>query len=142
MQPLVFVFSLLFPLALGASQAEPSVTLPPELSRVLSDYESAWGAKDAVALSGLFAKDGLVLAPGHPMVRGRGAIQAFYEGRGGPLFLRAVAYATEGPVGYLIGGFAHKAGDPDTGKFTLTLQKDAAGRWFIVSDMDNGNSER
>jgi hypothetical protein len=39
----------------------PSVTLPPELDRVLRDYETAWTAKDAARLAKLFAEDGYVL---------------------------------------------------------------------------------
>jgi hypothetical protein len=54
--------------------------------------------------------------------------------------LRAFAFATEGKVGYILGGFARQAGQPDVGKFTLTLRADADGRWLIASDMDNPNS--
>jgi hypothetical protein len=32
---------------------EPSIILPPELARVLRDYETAWSKKDAAALAGL-----------------------------------------------------------------------------------------
>ena len=66
-------------------------------------------------------------------------IEKAYAGSGGPLVLRALAFATEGPIGYIIGGFPRKAGESDVGKFTLTLKKDAGGRWLIMSDMDNGN---
>jgi ketosteroid isomerase-like protein len=120
--------------------AVPSVTLPPELARVLTDYESAWQKRDAAALSRLFAEDGFVLPNGHTPVRGRAAIEAFYTGQGGPLSLRAIAYGMESSVGYILGGFSTRAGEPDMGKFTLTLRKGADGRWLIVSDMDNPNA--
>jgi ketosteroid isomerase-like protein len=120
-------------------RVEPSITLPPNFARVLTDYERAWRAKDAPALARLFADDGFVLAPGIPMVRGRKAIEKVYTGDGGPLFLRAVAFAVDGTLGYIIGGYTGKAGAPDDGKFTLTLRKDDTGRWLITSDMDNGN---
>jgi hypothetical protein len=55
------------------------------------------------------------------------------------LSLRAFAFAAEGRVGYILGGFARQKGEPDNGKFTLTLHRAADGRWLIVSDMDNGN---
>jgi ketosteroid isomerase-like protein len=106
---------------------------------VLTDYETAWRNRDAAGLARLFADDGFVLPNGRSPARGRSAIQQHYTGQGGPLALRAFAYATDGRVGYIIGGFAGQAGDPDSGKFTLTLSKDASGRWLIVSDMDNGN---
>ena len=118
----------------------PSISLPPELARVLSDYESAWQAGDPKKLSMLFAEDGFVLSLGHPPVRGRAAIERQYAKAGGPLSLRALAYATEGSIGYIIGGFTRHKGDLDTGEFTLTLRRGTDGRWLIMSDMDNGNS--
>ena len=117
----------------------PSVTLPPALDRVLRDYERAWTARDAAGLSALFAEDGFVLQLGRPPVRGREAIRAAYAGAGGPLRLRAFAYATSGDVGYILGGYAGGTGAADDGKFTLTLKRARDGRWLIMSDMDNPN---
>jgi ketosteroid isomerase-like protein len=121
---------------------QPSVELPAELARVLRDYEAAWSARDAARLAQLFADDGYVLPNGGVPVHGRAAIEKHYTGEGGPLALRAFAYAAEGAVGYIIGGYAGSAGEPDDGKFTLTLRKDDDGRWLIVSDMDNSNRRR
>ena len=126
----------------AAPAPEPSVSLPPELARVLTDYEAAWSKRDPAALAGLFAEDGFVLPSGRPPVRGRAAIQKHYTGHGGPLSLRAIAYATEGSVGYILGGYTDTAGKPDIGKFTLTLRKGSDGRWLIMSDMDNPNGRR
>jgi ketosteroid isomerase-like protein len=129
-----------------AAQAAPSdlpaVSLPPPLQRVLTDYEAAWQQKDPRALAALFTEDGFVLANGAPPVRGRAAIEKHYTGQGGPLSLRAMAFSTEGSVGYIIGGYTRQKGEPDAGKFTLTLRKGSDGRWLIVSDMDNANSRR
>ncbi len=119
--------------------AEHSVSLPPDLARVLTDYEAAWSKRDPPALAGLFTEDGFVLPGGSPPVRGRAAIQKHYTGQGGPLSLRAIAYAAEGGVGFIIGGYTDAAGKPDIGKFTLTLRKGSDGRWLIMSDMDNSN---
>lgn len=116
----------------------PSVSLPPELDRVLRDYERAWRARDAEGLAALFTEDGMVLQGGRPPVRGRDAVREAYEGAGGPLSLRALAYATDGDVGYIIGGFARAEGEPDGGKFVLTLRREG-GVWRIASDMDNPN---
>ena len=121
---------------------EPSVTLPPDLDRVLRDYEKAWTARDAKALAQIFAEDGWVLPNGGTPIKGRAAIESYYASHGGPLALRALAYRAEGKVGYIIGAYAGKAGAPDEGKFTLTLRKGPGGRWLIVSDMDNTNRKR
>ena len=119
----------------------PSVVLPPELDRVLRDYERAWRARDAAALADLFTEDGFVLSNGVAPVRGRAAIRVKYSNSGGPLALRAFAYSTEGRVGYIVGGFARDPGEPDSGKFVLALRKEG-GRWQIAADMDNGNAAR
>ena len=140
---LTAVFVLLHT-ATGLAQAPeaavpPSIELPPELARVLRDYEAAWGGRDAAALAQLFAEDGYVMANGRPPVKGRPAIEQHYTGSGGPLFLRAFTYAAEGSVGYILGGYTDERGKADVGKFTLTLRKAADGRWLIVSDMDSPN---
>ena len=122
--------------------ALPSITLPPPLARVLTDYEAAWRNKDAAALAALFREDGFVLSNGSPPVRGRAQIPKHYAGQGGPLALRALAFAIEGSVGYIVGGFSRRIGEADIGKFTLTLRRGADERWLIMSDMDNGNSRR
>ena len=114
-------------MALGQSPAQPTVSLPAPLARVLTDYEKAWSQKDAAALAQLFAEDGFVMSSGAPMVRGRDAIERFYTGTGGPLSLRAVAFSTEGNVGYIIGAFTDRPGAADHGKFTLTLRPDPGG---------------
>ena len=135
---------LLVPAASAQAPATspPSVTPPPELARVLTDYEAAWQKQDADALAKLFAEDGFVLSQGEPPVRGRDAIRKHYTGKGGPLALRALAFQAEGSVGYIIGGYAMRRGEPDAGKFTLTLRKGQDGRWLIFSDMDNSNARR
>ena len=138
----IVAVGLLLLTAMGARAQDPlpSVELPPELARVLTDYEEAWQKRDAAGLAALFTEDGFVLSSGAPPVRGRAAIEKHYTGSGGPLSLRGLAYETEGDIGYIIGGFARSKGEPDVGKFTLTLRRGADGRWLIVSDMDNGNS--
>ena len=134
MMPLIAV------LLLAAAEASlPSVTLPSDLDRVLRDYEHAWQTHDAEALTALFAEDGFVLSNTVPPVRGRAAIREKYAKAGGPLALRALAYETHGPVGYIIGAFGREVGGPDSGKFILALRRGDDGRWLIMADMDNSN---
>jgi ketosteroid isomerase-like protein len=125
----------------GQADLPPSITLPPELDRVLRDYERAWGASDEGALVDLFTGDGFVLSQGKPPVRGRNAIRQAYETSGGALALRAFAYATADSVGYIIGGFGTPGGG-DGGKFVLALRRGADGRWLIAADIDNSNRMR
>ena len=126
------------PLGLLRGAQEPTIELPPALARVLTDYQIAWRSRDAAALARLFAEDGFVLPPGTLPIRGRGRIEKHYSGAGGQLLLRAIAYETDGAVGFIIGGYRYEDG-PDVGKFTITVRRNSAGRWLIVSDMDNSN---
>jgi ketosteroid isomerase-like protein len=123
-----------------ASTAQlPSITLPPALDRVLRDYERAWRARNADSLAALFTPDGFTLSSNQPMRRGQATIREGYANSGGPLALRAVAYAASDTVGYIIGAFARQSGDPDIGKFVLALRRARGGPWRIAADMDNGN---
>ena len=135
---------LLLPASAAAQQAttaadSPSITLPPELDRVLRDYEKAWSGKDPQGLSRIFAEDGFALMSGTPGARGRPAIAAIYAVAGGDLKLRTLAYSTDGSTGYIIGAYRYGTAAADVGKFVLALQKGADGKWLIAADIDNGN---
>ena len=116
-----------------------SVPLPRDLDRVLRDYEFAWEARDAAARARLFTADGLVLSNGKPPVRGRSAIAMAYADGGGPLSLRAISYSVADSVGYIVGAYAERAGEPDIGKFVLALRRQRGGPWEIAADIDNTN---
>ena len=126
--------------ATSASAQLPSITLPPELDRILRDYERHWRAGDEQALANLFTADGFV-PTGQGWVRGRDGIQRVYANAGGGLQLRALAYAVQDTVGYIVGayGYGDEAGVPDRGKFVLALRRAPGGPWLIAADIDNAN---
>jgi hypothetical protein len=122
----------------AAGGGDPTVALPDDLARVLSDYEAAWVAHDAAAL---FAEDGFVLLHRMPPVRAArrfaSVARGWWAGRWRPerwrLRPRARWATSSAP--------SRKRRAPrDAGKFTLTLTQDAGGRWLILSDRDTGNS--
>lgn len=124
--------------SLPPTDSLPSAALPPDVDRVLRDYERAWQANNIEALVSLFTPDGFVMQPRRPAVTGQANLKIAYRtGAGQPLFLRALSFAQDGSVGYIIGAYRHKSTDPDTGKFILALRKDTNGRWLIAADMDN-----
>lgn len=134
-------------LAVQASAAETAIapvaaaTLPPELDRVLRDYERLWRTGDAAGLAAIFTPDGFVLQPGRPPIQGRAAIEAAYVSQAsGDLRLRAHAFAFDDSVGFIVGGYRYGEATQDAGKFTLTLKRAHRGAWMIYSDMENGNS--
>ena len=119
---------------------EPSINLPPELDRVLRDYERHWKAKDGEALAALFTEDGFI-ARG-PWIRGRDAIRAAYgTSSGGDLRLRALAHATSDTVGYIVGAFRYGEATTDGGKFLLALRRAPRGDWKIAADLDASNRQ-
>ena len=140
--------TLLFVPAVQAQQttpfvSQPTVPLPPDLDRVLRDYERAWQAGDELALAALFVQDGFVPSR-QGWVRGRDAIAEDYKNGSGDLRLRAIGYGTENSMGYIIGAYNYGdfvAGAQDRGNFTLVLQRDASGRWMIVADIDKSNQQ-
>jgi ketosteroid isomerase-like protein len=115
----------------------PSVDLPPELERVLRDYERHWRAGDAEQLVALFTDDGFVARRGG-WVRGRDGLRDALQRTASELRLRAVAYSVDGRVGFIIGnyGYGDDPSVPDRGMFILTLRRAPDGRWLIAADLD------
>jgi uncharacterized protein (TIGR02246 family) len=119
-----------------APPALPSITLPPDLDRVLRDYEKAWKASDATGLAQLFADGRVVMTNSGRAVHGREGVRQMYANGGGPLVLRAVAYAADDSVAHIIGGYTLHPGEGDAGEFVLALVRSRGGPWLIVADMD------
>lgn len=118
----------------------PSVSLPPDLDRVLREYERYWRSGDATALSELFTSDGFIGRRGG-WIRGRDAIREAYAGVGSDLRLRAVAFVAADTVGYIVGayGYGSVASTRDTGRFVLALRRQRGGPWLIAADLDGAN---
>jgi ketosteroid isomerase-like protein len=118
----------------------PNITLPQELARVVTDLETMYAKRDGSAAD-LFVEDGVEMYPNRFPVVGREEIRKAYTGSGGPLTFHAFAYAMSGDVAFILGGFSspRNPGPPDRSKFTMTLRKNAAGRWMIKSAMNSSN---
>lgn len=114
----------------------PSIVLPAELDRVLRDYERHWSDGNAEGLVSLFAPDGMIRRRG--WIQGHAALREGLQGSEGDLRLRAVGYAADGTVGYILGAYGFGAGaqPPDRGVFILTLRREGDGRWLITADLD------
>lgn len=123
--------------ATSALVAPPAITLPPELDRVLRDYERAWKDGDGAALSTLFLEDGFAVQNGSPLARGRDAIAKNVDGPGGALQLTAYAFAISDSTGYIVGGYRYPETIGPGGRFVLALHKRQDGFWLIAADLDN-----
>ena len=117
----------------------PSITLPPELDRVLREYEVAWRSGDAPALAQLFADRRVVMTNSGRAVMGRDAVRQMYSGGSGPLTLRAMAYAVDDTVAHIIGAYRVRPGEEDSGTFVLALVRPPGGKWLITADMDRAH---
>jgi ketosteroid isomerase-like protein len=126
----------------AAETPPPAVTLPPALDRVLRDYEAAWRDGDGARLAGLFTDDGFAVQSGSPLARGRTAIARKITGPADALQLTAYAYATDGAVGYIVGGYRYPQSSGPGGRFVLALRLDPDGRWLIAADLDNNGARR
>lgn len=117
---------------------QTSVELPSDLERVLREYEQHWSRGEAAELAALFVEHGLIIRGGQ-WIRGHEAIERAYQGASGPLRLRAIEFASDGDVGFIVGAYGYGDQLPvdDMGMFTLTLER-RDGVWLIVSDMDRG----
>lgn len=115
----------------------PSVELSAALERVLREYERHWRAGHADSLAALFTEDGMIANRGG-WIRGRGAIRQAYDQTSSELRLRAVAYAIEDRVAYIMGAYGYGSGDSvaDRGMFILALRRDSDGKWLIAADLD------
>ena len=135
------VLALVVGASAGAAQQSarpvPTVVLPAELDRVLRDYERLWAAGDAAGLAAIFAPDGMALSSGRPPAVGRAAIAEEYKVAGGPLRLRAIAFAVSDSVGYIVGLYHYGNVAEDTGKFVLALRRAGVSPWLIAADIDN-----
>lgn len=124
----------------AAAQPLPSVSLPPDLDRVLRAYEVAWSSNDPAALARLFAPQGMALPNGQAPARGAEAIRRVYaQSAGVPLSLRPLAFSSSAELAYIIGGYGPAPDKPDFGKFVLVLQRAADGPWLIAADIENTN---
>jgi uncharacterized protein (TIGR02246 family) len=111
------------------------------LRRVADAYAAAIRAGDAGAVAAVFADDAVEMPPGHPAIRGREAIAAYYR----ELFanVRFVEFALAHDDVRSLGDFAFLAGSSrqtieagggrhsDTGKYLVVLRR-VGGTWKVV----------
>jgi ketosteroid isomerase-like protein len=120
----------------AAPQSLPTTELPPQLDRVLREYEQHWRAGNVDELVALFTEDGFAARRGG-WIRGRERLRQSLEGTSSDLRLRAVAYEVDGRVGYIVGAYAYgEEPSADRGMFMLTLRRTTDGRWLIAADLD------
>ncbi len=114
------------------------------IQRLNDKWANAFNKGDAAAVAGMYAQDAYVLPPGHAMVKGRGAIEAFWKAAAqqvGNAKLVTVDVLPLGPraareVGTVT--LETKAQPPQqiVGKYSVVWRK-IGGRWLLATDIWN-----
>ena len=113
---------------------QPSVDLPPEIDRVIREWERATKSADARAFAALFTEDGLMSQP-NGWIRGRDAIRsAAGDIPAADLRVRAHQFAAEDSVATVTGSLSDTSSSSvrDVARVTFTLRR-AIGGWLITS---------
>ena len=135
----------LFSVALSARQADVGV------AQVRDAYLKASNAGDAKAIAALYTPDAVEMPPNEPMVKGRPAIESYYQKQMGQmsvkLALTAIETRTAGEWGYDVGTYTQTltpktgGGKPieDRGKYVVLLKKGADGKWLVSHAIYNSD---
>ena len=142
---LLSTLGLLLAAAVASAQATAAkaggASTPDELR---SRWTAAANAKDAAGIAALYMENALLMPPNAAAVKGRAAIQAFFQGMidqgAHDITLGKVDGGTSGSWGYEAGTFAATFGTAkDAGKYLLSLKKGADGKWLIQDDIFNSD---
>lgn len=126
-------------LAAGAAGAEPVREAVEAGNRA---FAAAFGTGDAAAVAALYTEEAVLVPPGAPLVTGRPAIAAFWQGAM-DAGTKAVALTTAevesaGDLAYELGTAKLSAGDGSVSEARyIVVWKRVAGRWYLHRDVWN-----
>jgi len=134
-----------------AMQGEVSASAD-ELGQMNRDFAAALNAKDAKAAAALYTEDAVLIPPGEPLVRGRAAIEEYWQGAIEAGGVRDVSVETmealsSGSLGYEIGSFVLTVNGPDgepatdRGRYVELLRRGPDGRWMSTHGIWNASPE-
>lgn len=114
------------------------------IQQVADAYVKATLAGDAKAIAALYTEDAVEMPPNQPSIKGRAAIQKYYEGQfaGGmkmtSFSVTHVETRAAGDAGYDVGTYQQNMSQPspappmaDSGKYVVIL-KQQAGAWKVA----------
>lgn len=104
-------------------------------------FEAAYNAGDSAGVAAFYTEDAIALPPGSPMVEGREAIEAMWQGAIDSGFkdlkLNALEIVVVGDTAYETSTYDGMAGDvPAPGKYVVVWQK-VDGVWLLHRDIWN-----
>jgi len=149
---LTLTFLLLFPCFLGCSRKDAASEEKDiaAITAVSKSRADAFNQGNAAAIAVHFTEDALLMAPDQPMLKGRAAVQSYYQHIFDEYETRLKSYYEEVKVSGRLGygrGFAEVALIPKQGGQALTstakyiniMRREADGTWKTTHDIWNGN---
>lgn len=127
----------------GLSQADVT-----RINAVTETFVKAALAKDWATVAGLYLDDAVVNPPNEPAVRGRAAIQAWFEKFPPVTDFKASNVQVEGrgDLAYVLGTYTMTLAPPgapgpvkDSGKYVEVRRRQRDGRWLIAVDIFNSD---
>lgn len=138
---------ILLPLVLlaAAGHAAPATDPKSAIEAANAEFSAAFAKGDAAAVAALYAADGAIMPPGGEAVRGKAAIQKYWQGAitGGVagITLKTVEVYGHGRVATEVGEYELKdqAGKSlDHGKY-IVIWRAVGGGWRLLRDMYSTN---
>jgi len=116
------------------------------IEKVIQRYAKAYRDNDPDAIAGLYAAEGLLLPPGHELVKGRDSVRAFWSrGMEAGFELAPVSVEVAGETGYVVARYYVPPDDQDdaeTGKCIMVLRRNHVGVWQITADIWNADDDQ
>jgi uncharacterized protein (TIGR02246 family) len=118
------------------------------ITSAIETFTGSFGRGDAAAVAAWYTKDATLLPPDNPMMKGRDAIQAFWQGAMSmgvrEAKLETLEVETQGELAYEVGRFEMTAQPQDgertemTGKYVVVWKLSDEG-WRMHVDIWNGD---
>jgi len=99
-------------------------------------WDKAYKRGDAAGIAAFYAEDAILMPPNQPMVRGKKALQEFFQGMidkvGGTHTSQMVEFGVEGDLAYQVATIAlTDTKTPDQGRFLEIFRRQQDGSWKI-----------
>ena len=147
-----FIVAATLSSAVVTTQSKPQTTsgnIDAAIKAVADQYTKATLAGDAKAVGALYTEDAVEMPPNQPPVKGRVAIQQFYEkqfaaGKIANFALDHMETRALGDTGYDVGTYRQNvtptggAAFDDTGKYTVILKR-TGGAWKVAYAIYNSD---
>lgn len=129
------------------SMAMDPMELRSAIESVAAEWDAAFNAGDAAALTELYAEDATLLPDGSDILQGRDAIREYWAGflsevpEGTISQLETLAVHAAGDLAYEIGRYTATADGEliDEGKYLVVLRHEPDGSWKYIVDIWNRN---